>query len=134
MTNLEILDQLPEPEVLMDMGRVEAAGLTPELVLEALAEKYDEEEEFILGLPSQEEGLDMTAVNNFCEKYNFVPRPVKVLSPEDFQRALEKLGGSVKDSIMGRCLDLHDLVIVMRDHEAEELNGPGYTESLIVHE
>lgn len=86
----------------------------------------------ILSLPSLEDGIDMGSVDGFREKMGSVPKIIKVLSPENFKHVRALHGSS--DHAGGEYLAMHDIIIVKRDEELMELNGPGIMESLIVHE
>ncbi|HTE57532.1 MAG TPA: hypothetical protein VK694_02220 [Verrucomicrobiae bacterium] len=87
----------------------------------------------ILEFPSVEEGLDMDGIRAARERMGVTERPLRFLSPEDYQSVLTLLEDS-EDHSSGRYLYNQDVLLVKRDPSLEALNGPGYTESLAVHE
>ncbi len=131
-TDVEEATELPGGTIITDGPDLMAKGLTEEQVFDVLADKYDEEKAYILSLESQEGGIDIASVDSFCQSYGIPLRTVRLLTPEDYQSALEMIGSSSVDTD-GMCLSYHDLILVKRDPEAESSNGAGYIESVMVH-
>jgi hypothetical protein len=88
----------------------------------------------VLALPSDEEGLRMDRVHAFRESVGAPNKVVRVLSPADYRQALILAGKDPNRLAPGKYLELIDVIIVRRDPELEALNGPEFTESIVVHE
>ena len=89
-------------------------------------------EEF-LKLPSDDAGLDMDRIHAFRERWDLRDVPIRVLTEDTRPEAQSILNVDLND--LGCYDSYHDVIVVNRDKELEELNGgPQITESFIVHE
>ncbi len=107
--------------------------MSQEAAMSNINERWNKQCEAILALPTKEEGLDMDRVNGFCDRLGLAQKPVCVLSPDDYDKALTiaEMPSGTED---GKYLPRLDIVIVRRNPDKEALNGTGYTESIIAHE
>lgn len=91
----------------------------------------------ILEMPNNTDGLDLARVDIQRESAGAPAKEMRFLSPTEFERALVIAGsvtGRGRDDSNGRYLEQLDIVLVKRDPELDDLNGPGFTESIAVHE
>ncbi len=104
---------------------------------EAYESMLDQSRDFVLGLPRNEAGLDLSRINKYCQEMGAPQKPLLFLNPNEYAKALASHGGVTvhsEHSSQGQYLQHIDVIIVKRDPESERLNGAEITESIAVHE
>jgi hypothetical protein len=91
----------------------------------------------ILEMENNTEGLNLSRVSEFREQIGAPEKAIRYLNPDDYAKAI-RLGTLNNDEnssdAHGRYLEHLDMIVVNRDLEFEELNGPEWTEAIAVHE
>jgi hypothetical protein len=114
-----------------DLSKVKFSGAEARTTI---TERLQSDREKLLQLPSHEEGMDMARIHTYRERIGLPQKPIRVLSPEDYAKALE-ITEKEEGTESGKYLPQQDVIIVKRDPESETINGgPEVTESLVVHE
>lgn len=100
----------------------------------ALHEGHLQTREQILAMPSLEEGLNLQAVDEYRQEMGAPERPYRFLTPDNYQLASSLVDKKNDHTSAGSYLHFGDVIIVKRDPELEKETGPGFMESLLVHE
>lgn len=85
------------------------------------------------------EGLNIARAVNFIKDKGLEVKPFVIFDAKDLRKVWHILGQSreLRDQFTGNTVELYspeaDVVVVRRDLEYEEVNGPIYTEGMLVH-
>lgn len=111
-------------------------AMSPEAVADRFRNEWADQREMILSLPTHEEGIRLDRAQNYTKSIGLPEVPCRILSTEDYASVLAIEGAQEANDTHeeARYLPQYNLVVVHRDPIIEELNGPEYLESVVVHE
>jgi hypothetical protein len=127
-------DVTPQVSRIHVRGDIKGSPRTVESITDEVRNTWIQQGEDILKLPSYEDGINMDRVLAYCDSIGFSRKPIRILSPEDYKKALTIAGKNPENAEDGSWLEQQDVIVVSRDPDTEAMNGSEFIESMIIHE
>ena len=120
------------PSAVRHLGRLASGDVMPIApnadFEDAYRDSANAKREQLLSLEQNREGINFDRIDEYRKKMGAPNKAILFLDPENYAKA-QAIVGNVGGDEGGLYDPLHDVAIVRRDPETEELNGVAYTEA-----